>query len=290
MDFIHDNIIKWIKELLTNGIIGNLDGAFADIGVARLRDLVKQSPAEFAGGSVWQIAIQTAQSVMMPIAALVLTAAMCIQLIGWVNERNNMSTVGDVGAYFIRYIIRLFVGVLLVQRSPEITQGIFDLGNYIVSMVPAGGGGELGGAPTAQQMQAMLEGKELMDLIYTFFFSIIGGIGITVLNVVAQLMIIGRLMKIALYVSVGAVPYATLTVQQHEVSRIGVNYLKNLFALAFQGFFMFVIIIMYSALVGNAFLDGDLIEILKRTLLYTAVLAFALINSASLSKSIFDAH
>lgn len=52
-----------------------------------------------------------------------------------------------------------------------------------------------------------------------------------------------------LYSSVGAIPFATMS--NREWGQIGNNYLRGLFALAFQGFFMMVCVGIYAVLVAN---------------------------------------
>lgn len=59
----------------------------------------------------------------------------------------------------------------------------------------------------------------------------------------------GRMIEIYLYSSIGAIPFATMS--NREWGQIGSNYLRGLFALAFQGFFIMVCVGIYSVLVAN---------------------------------------
>ena len=75
-----------------------------------------------------------------------------------------------------------------------------------------------------------------------------------------------------------------------EWGNIGNNYIKGLFALGFQGFFMMVCVGIYSALIANMSVSGDVHTSLFSIAAYTVVLAFTLFKTGSISKSIFNAH
>ena len=91
-----------------------------------------------------------------------------------------------------------------------------------------------------------------------------------------------------LYTSVAPIPFATMT--NKEWGNIGNNYLKGLFALAFQGFFMLVCVGIYSVLVNAMTISTNLHGAMFSVAAYPVVLAFSLFKTGSLSKSIFNAH
>ena len=84
------------------------------------------------------------------------------------------------------------------------------------------------------------------------------------------------------------IPFATMT--NKEWGNIGNNYLKGLFALAFQGFFMMVCVGIYAVLVNAMTISSDLHAAMFSVAAYTVILAFSLFKTGSLSKSIFNAH
>ncbi len=55
--------------------------------------------------------------------------------------------------------------------------------------------------------------------------------------------------EIYLYTSIAPIPFATMT--NKEWGNIGNNYLKGLFALAFQGFFIMVCVAIYAVFVSG---------------------------------------
>jgi uncharacterized protein (DUF697 family) len=96
------------------------------------------------------------------------------------------------------------------------------------------------------------------------------------------------MIEIYLTVSVAPIPFATMA--NREWGQIGNNYLKGLFALAFQGFLIMVCVAIYAALVQNIPMAGNVHAAIWTTVGYTVLLAFALFKTASLAKSLFNSH
>ena len=91
-----------------------------------------------------------------------------------------------------------------------------------------------------------------------------------------------------MYCSVAPIPFATMT--NHEWGNIGTNYIRSLVALAFQAFFIMVIVGIYSALVKDITTVKDLHGMLMRIAGYSIVLCLTLFKTSSISKSIFNAR
>ena len=290
LDFLRENLEPLMRGWLVDSIMTNLDGMFSKVQgqTAELQNVLTQSPASYAGGSLWNTAVDVAGTVMTPIASLVLLAVFCLEIIGWLEQRNRLHDSTDLTWMFFELTIKIAVGVYLVMNAAKITNGIFQLGAEIVSKIPGGSGDSFGTAADLASIRVLLEEKEIGYLVSMLITSLLGKVGIMAITIMIQVSVIGRVFKICLYGSMGAVPYATL--MHKEMSDIGKNYIKNLFALAFQGFFMFTIVVMYQALTRNVTVASDPNEAVFTLLLYSVVFVYALFNTAALSKSIFNAH
>jgi hypothetical protein len=75
-----------------------------------------------------------------------------------------------------------------------------------------------------------------------------------------------------------------------EWGQIGNNYLKTLFALAFQGFLIMVCIAIYGVLVAGIATAGSVHAALWSVAGYTALLCFILVKTGGMARSIFTAH
>lgn len=71
---------------------------------------------------------------------------------------------------------------------------------------------------------------------------------------------------------------------------MGQNYLRSLFALAFQAFLIIVCVAIYAVLVQNIALDEDVSKAIWTCMGYTVLLCFTLFKTGSLAKSVFHAH
>ena len=69
-----------------------------------------------------------------------------------------------------------------------------------------------------------------------------------------------------------------------------VLFLRSLFALGFQAFLIIVCVAIYAVLVRSISVGTDVIAALWTCIGYTVLLCFSLFKTASVSKSIFNAH
>ena len=87
-----------------------------------------------------------------------------------------------------------------------------------------------------------------------------------------------------LYTSVAPIPFATLS--NREWGQVGNNYLRGLLALGF----MMVCVGIYAVLVSTIEISDNMHSALFGVAAYTVILCFSLMKTASLSRSIFNAH
>ncbi len=293
---------EWIKGFLADLVCGILSNIFKIVAQQTngLIDDLALNPESY-NASMWSMLQSVIRSAVVPVAALVLTYVMCIELIGWLNDRNNLNTSGDVMATLIKYVIKLFIGILLIQNAHVITLEIFKVANTVITeaigTVNTNVAVEMLSDSKMQELKESLITLNLGDLLGMILITGLAFLITFIINGAAQMIIIGRVIQIYMYCSIGSVPYATLI--NKELSGIGKNYLLNLAALAFQGFFMVIAIAMYGYLISDvdfSEMTGGLVNMwgmtkyLLRLLVCSGALVFTLIGSKSLSKSIFNAH
>lgn len=90
--------------------------------------------------------------------------------------------------------------------------------------------------------------------------------------------------------TVGIAPIPIATMSNREWGSIGTNYLKGLFALAFQGFLIMVCVAIYAVLINNMIIAANIHSALFSVAAYTVILCFSLFKTGSLAKSLFNAH
>lgn len=100
MDFLTDWITDWLRGLLVDGIMGNLGGLFDNVNnqVGEIATQVGTSPAAWNAG-VFSLIRQLSETVVLPIAGLILTFVMCYELIQMIIDRNNLHDI-DTWMFF----------------------------------------------------------------------------------------------------------------------------------------------------------------------------------------------
>ena len=286
---ILDQIGQWIKEFLIECIMGNLSGLFDQVNdtVGDVAADVALTPQGWNPG-VFSMIQSLSNNVIVPIAGIILTFVLCYELISMIAERNNMH---DFETFiFFKWIFKVFVAVYLVTHTFDITMAVFELSQTVVQQSAGVITGNtaiqfdtvLGSLP--DQLETMGNG-ELFGLLVE---SILIRITTPILSVCVMLVLVGRMVEIYIYCSVGAIPFATMT--NREWGQMGNNYLRGLVALGLQGFFIMVCIAVYSVLVSNIGSAANIHGAIWSCAGYTLLLCFSLFKTSSISRSIFNAH
>lgn len=266
MGGILDKLDEWLRGLLIEGITGNLSGMFDTVNtkVGEIAGEVGQTPLAWNSG-VFSMIRNLSETVIVPIAGVILTFVMCYELIQLVTEKNNLH---DVDTWmFFKWIFKTFCAVLIVTNTWNTS---IDISSVITDM------------------EAQLEALGTGELFGLWFQSLFVGLTMNALSICIMLVIYGRMIEVYLTTSVGPIPLATMT--NRDWSHTGQNYLKSLFALAFQAFLIMVCVGIYSVLVQSIATDGNISGAIWACMGYTVLLCFALFKTGSLSKSLFGAH
>ncbi len=289
MGGILDKLGEWLRGLLIEGITGNLSGMFDTVNdkVSEIAGEVGQTPLNWNSG-VYSMIRNLSESVIVPIAGVILTFVMCYELIQLVTEKNNMH---DVDTWmFFKWIFKTFCAVLIVTNTWNIVMGIFDVGQSVVNQASGViiGNTALDVNTVISNMQGQLEALGTGELFGLWFQSLFVGLTMNALSICIMLVIYGRMIEVYLTTSIGPIPLATMT--NRDWSSTGQNYLKSLFALVFQAFLIMVCVGIYSVLVRTIGTTGNISDAIWSCMGYTVLLCFALFKTGSLSKSLFGAH
>ena len=284
---IFDKIEEFFKELLLGGIQANLESMFLDINnqVGKVAADVGQTPMGW-NGEVFNFIKSINDSVIIPIAGLIITAVLCIELINMVMQKNNMH---DTDTFdFFKYIIKMWIAVWLVSHAFEFSMAVFDVAQHMVNK--AAGVINTSATVSGDQIVAMmdtLKEKGLGELVMILFETSLIKVAIQVISVVIMLVVYGRMFEIYVYSSVSAIPFATMG--NKEWGQIGTNYIKGLFALGLQGLFLMVCLGIYAVLVKTIKIT-DIHTSTMTILGYAVLLGLMMLKSGTLAKSVLNAH
>ena len=290
MGGIVDLITEFIKDMLTSWVTSNLTNMFNDVNdkVGQVAVEVGKTPSTW-NSSIFTMVRNISDTVMVPIAGMIISAILCYELITMVMDKNNMHDFDT--SLFIRYLGKACIAVVLLSKTFDITMAIFDVGNHIV--VSAAGAINATAtidveATLLSMFTNQLSSMSLGELFGLGLETMIVSFGMKIMSAVITVIIFGRMIEIYLYISVAPVPFSTLG--NREWGSIGTNYIKALIALAFQGFFLMVCVGIYSALVASLSVAGNIHSALWTIVAYTVVLCFSMGKTSSLSRSIMHAH
>ena len=284
---IFDKIEEFFRELLLGGIKANLESMFLDINnqVNSVAADVGKTPMGW-NGEVFSFIKNINDSVIIPIAGLIITAVLCIELINMVMQKNNMH---DTDTFeFFKYIIKMWIAVWLVSHAFEFSMAVFDVAQSMVNK--AAGVINTSAVVSGDQIVQMLEAlkdKGLGELIMILFETSLIKVAIQGISIVIMLVVYGRMFEIYVYSSVSAIPFATMG--NKEWGQIGTNYIKGLFALGLQGLFLMVCLGIYAVLVKTIQIT-DIHTGTFTILGYAILLGLMMLKSGTLAKSVLNAH
>ena len=288
MQSILEQITDWLKSMIISGIMGNLSGMFDSVNqqVGQIAGDVGTTPANFSP-AVFSMIRNISESVILPIAGMVLTFIACYELIQMLIEHNNLANF-ETWTFF-KWVFKTFLAVTLISNTFNITMAVFDVAQQVISR----SGGLISGSTsvsdaTLTAMQATLEGMDLGPLLGLYLQTFVVQVTMLALSAIIFVIVYGRMVEIYLMVSLAPIPFATFG--NHEQSQTGQNYLRSLFALGFQGFLIMICVGIYAVLIQNLSFSDNIISSIWGVLGYTVLLAFTLFKTGSLAKSVFAAH
>ena len=288
MDSLFQSIEDWLKEVLVSGIMNNLSNAFDAVNqeVGQITANVSQTPASFLP-SVYSLIRNISENVILPVAGIILTFIACYELIQLVISHNNLANFETW--IFWKWVFKTFVAVCLISNTFDITMAVFDVGQWVVQQ----SGSIIAGSTaiddsTLLTMQSTLEAMGVAELLGIYLQSFIVQIGIHILSIAIFVIINGRMIEIYLYTSLAPIPFAIFG--NKDQSMMGMNYIKSLFALAFQGFLIMICVGIYAVLITGVAFTSDITGSLWSVLGFTVLLAFTLFKTGTLAKSILHAH
>ena len=258
MDFLLEALTNWLKEMLVGGIMSNLSGMFDSVNqqVADISVQVGQTPQGW-NGSIFSMIENLSNSIMVPIAGVILAIVMTVDLIQMIADKNNLH---DVDTWMIfKWVFKSAAAILIVTNTWNIVMGVFDMAQSVVAQAAGiiGSDASIDISSVMTDLEPRLMEMDLGPLFGLWFQSLFIGITMWALYICIFIVIYGRMIEIYLVTSVAPVPMAAM--MGKEWGGMGQNYLRSLLALGFQAFLIIVCVAIYAVLVQNIALEDDII-------------------------------
>ena len=116
MDFLLEALTNWLKEMLVGGIMSNLSGMFDSVNqqVADISVQVGQTPQGW-NGNIFSMIENLSNSIMVPIAGVILAIVMTVDLIQMIADKNNLH---DVDTWMIfKWVFKSAAAILIVTNT-----------------------------------------------------------------------------------------------------------------------------------------------------------------------------
>ena len=280
-------IEEFFKDIIIDVIKDNLSAMLIDINekVGTVAREVGKTPSSW-NSEVFTFIKSINTNVVLPIAAIILTAILCIELIQVVLQKNTMH---DTDSFeFFKYIIKMWIAVWLVSHAFEFSMAVFDVAQEMVGKAAGVVGNSANiSSGNFDAMVDALKTKELGILIGIALETGLVKFSLTALSVLITVILYGRMIEIYIYCSIAAIPFSTMG--NKEWGSIGTNYIKSLFALGLQGLFILIFFGIYAVLVKTVNFT-DMHTSILQVLAYGLILGIMMMKSGSIAKAILNSH
>lgn len=303
-----DSLEEWCTDLMKDGIKSQFDDIASMMNDTfsqttgsggLINTFLAKHPAEFTGSTtgtgstIWTTIETLCNNVVVPLGGFILVVVLLSDLIKTVINGNNFKDFDD--SIFVKWIIKALCGVILVSNTYYIASALFSFGTDACAKgitTLFGSGAYL--SDKLELKKSALTGLNLGELMSVWFISLIVHLGIIIMLVAIVIVLASRIIEVFMFLGISPIPMATM-MDSGEWSTIGKNWIKQLLALSFQGFFIVIALGIFKTLFANMITtintgsDGIIMQ-MAIVLGYTCALVFTVLRSGSISKSAFASH
>ena len=197
MDRIFEAIEEWMRNLLTGMVSSNLTTMYTDVNekTGQIAAQVGQTPQGW-NGNIYSMIQNLSDSVIVPIAGMIITFVLCYELISMLTEKNNMH---DIDTWmFFKYFFKMWVAVWIVSHTFTITMAVFDVGQSVVSRAAG-----VISSDTAinidtmiTTMETAMESMEIGELVILALETMLVSLCMKVISVFITVILYGRMIEI----------------------------------------------------------------------------------------------
>ncbi len=294
VDGIFEALEDWLRETLVGGVQNCLKNAGTTMGdmIDVMNENITDTPQTW-NNTLFRTLETISQTAIVPIAVALMAIILCYDLITATIDKNNMKDT-DISIFF-RFGIKAWVATYFINNVFTIVGAIFELGADIADKALTSLFGEnqkFNDVLSSQEFTEMLSECELIDLFGALILSFSAYVITLVVMLIILIVTAGRMIEILVYFCGAPIPFATFA--NKEWNNVGFSFIKNMFALALQAFFIVIIVAIYIILFNAnvleptdlAGLTGSLIE----WICYSVICCFMLLKTGSIAKSICNAH
>lgn len=263
-DPLIDDFWNGVREVLQGWVLSNLQSILETINerTASVSGELVKTPDTW-NSDIWTLVLKIAQQVALPVAGTVFTFVIVWELITMLTSP-KMGDV-DVVEVIMRWLLKAVVASFFISNSVNICAAFFGISSDMVTGTKGILDTQLS-ATTNNAFDSVQDffsdymysdedatGKECGELLRLGLETSILGLIMKIMGILITIIMYSRMISIYLHLSVAPIPVAAITNQKFQ--DMGINYFKNVFALAMQGVLMMICVAIYGALISSLFND-----------------------------------
>ena len=167
MNTIVERITEAIKDILINFIQSGMEDMFVEVNnkVGTIAAQVGQTPQGW-NGSVFSLIKNLSETVMVPIAGMIITFVLCYELITMVTQKNNFHEFETFNIFI--WVFKAYIAIYLVTNTFNITMAVFDVGQHVVNGAAGviSGSTEIDATTAITNLLDTMEDMEVGELVH----------------------------------------------------------------------------------------------------------------------------
>ena len=220
MDWLFRGITDWMRQFLIDGIMASFERIFDDVNrqVGDIAYQVGQTPESWNSG-VFAMIRNLSETVVLPIAGMILTFVLCYELIQLIIEKNNLQDFDTFNIY--KWIFKTFIAVYILTNTFNIVMAVFNLAQTVINN-SAGlivGSTELGSPAMMAALEAQMADMGIGELMGVWLQIQLIGICMFIMSIVIFIVVVGRMLEIYLTVSIAPIPLSTMVNRERLICK-----------------------------------------------------------------------
>ena len=195
MGSLIDAITNWIKDGLIDAIMNQFSDIFDSVNdqVTDVAAQVGKSPQDW-NSSIFNMIRNLSETVVVPIAGMILTFVLVYELIQMILEKNNMHDFDTFNIF--KWIFKTFVATYLLTNCFPIVMAVFDLAQDVVAKSAGIISGSLDAGAALSGLRSQLGSLGMWELIGVWLEVNIINLCMWVLSIVIFVIVYGRMIEI----------------------------------------------------------------------------------------------
>lgn len=225
-----------------NWVVQNLQNALETWNekLTEIWTLITQSPAEFKGGTIWEVILD----IHGALQAIALALLVLFFVVGVMKTCGSFAEIKRPEHAF-KLFIRFAIAKIVVTHGLDLLLAIFDIIQGVILKIKTTAGLAAATKTTLPQtIITAIENCGFFESIPLWAVTLIGGLLITVLSFVMILTVYGRFFKLYIYTAIAPIPLSTFAGEPTQ--QVAKSFLKSYVGVCLEGAIIVLACIIFS--------------------------------------------